>query len=202
MSEGKETFIKEETASGGVEKAIVAQMGADSGNVENNPELLSAIAEVGLTPDKFRKLVSEDFEDAREPYDETLQLNGITEEVHVRIAQIGGKQIEVAHCRRKEDSKESPSESDLQLRQNGSFYKIVFGLAGEGVLRLPKTTYPAGHLYVATTEADYVPFKKGTIAIIRAPTAWAFESSKSGLEYLYVSNPPYTSSLDTSAEKL
>lgn len=163
------------------------------------PEEASVEKEIVIPPKDFEKLVSGDFEDAREPYDETLTLNGIQEEVHVRFAQIGDQQVEIAHCRRKEDSKESPQEFDLQIRQNPSAYKIIVGLNGEGVLRLPKTTYPAGHLYAATKEFTDVPLRKGTVVVIPAGEAWAFESSKAGLEYLYISSPPYSSPSDTSA---
>jgi len=206
MSTEKGAFVKETNTYGGVEKAVVAQIGS--------AELLDALKGIGLAQDEFREIVSEDFEDVKEPSDETLIFNGIPEEVRVRTAQIGDKQIEVAHCRRKEDSKEPPSEFDLQLRHDGSAYhalagegsarsagsyKILVGLNGEGVLRLPKTSHPAGMLYAATAEADIVLLRKGTVAIIQAGAAWSFESSKGGLEYLYISYPPHSSSSDTSA---
>lgn len=192
-------YSKEEVISTGVvEKDLVVQEITD-------PKLQETLEEIGLSSDELRKVVNGEFEDTRDPIDEELTLNGITEKAHLRFAQIGDKLIEIAYCSRDEDSKEPPSEFDFQLRQKGSAYKILVGLKGEGVLNFPKVE-PAGlsqiHMYVPTDKGEDVPFKKGTVAIIQAPTAWSFQSSKAGLEYLYISYPKYNSSIDSTSVSL
>lgn len=197
---GEDAYLKEEKALGGAEKALVVQMGEDFANVERKSQLLDALEEVGLTADEFRVLVSGNFADAAKPYDEELPYNGIIEKDHVRIAQIGDKQVEVAHAVREEDSTKPSTGFDLQLRQKESAYKILVGLKGEGVLRLPKTAEPAGMIYVSTPEFEDIPFRRGTIALIHAPTAWSFESSKKGFEFLYISHPKFNDATDLVAE--
>lgn len=201
-----DTYSKEERSpTGALEKALVVQEVNDLDSIEQNPKLLGVLKEIDLTPDEFRKIVSGDYKDTRDPIDEELTLNGIMEKAHLRFAQIGDKLIEIAYCSREEDSKRFPSEFDFQFRQKGPAYKILVGLKGEGILRMPRVE-PAGlsqiHMYAPTDPGQDIPFKKGTIAVIQAPTAWSFQSSRAGLEYLYISFPKYSSSIDTTAQNI
>ena len=198
----EDTYIKDESTSGAVERALVVQMGEGFTKIEDNPSLLEEFKEIGLAPDEFRVLVSGNFNDAIEAHEGQSSFNGITEKFHVRVAQIGDKQIEIAHCSRDKDSVEPPSGFDLQLRQSDSAYKILVGLKGEGVLSFPKTAQPAGTsgMYITSSDTDKIPFHRGTIAIINAPTAWSFDSSKKGLEYLYISFPRHSHLADVVTE--
>ncbi len=201
MTEGK-FFREEKIPTGAAEKAAVFQT-EDPAHVESNPDLQKVLSEVGLTADDFRKLVTGEFEDAQPFYEEDLPFNGLTEHVRVRLAKVGGREIEVSECSRTEDSTAAPSSYDFQLRQAGPAAKILVGLGGEALLRLPKVE-PAGlsqiHLYALTGEFDDVAFHKGSVAIIQAPTTWSFESSKAGLRYLYISTPRHQEEIDKTVD--
>lgn len=193
-----EDFVKEEPGPGGIEKALVTQLSGDFVNIDNDPKLSGLFKEIGLTASDLKLLVAGNFPDAIEPVNEVITDGDIKEDVTVRVAQIGDKQIEVSRSRRR-DSTQTPSSFELQLRQKEPAYKILVGLEGEAVLRLPQTTYPRGMIYSATEAGDDIPFLKGTIAIIQAPTAWSFVSSQKNFEYLYISSPKHSSSQDTLA---
>jgi hypothetical protein len=195
---------KDDIAVGGKESALVFQAEGKGKftDIEKNPELLHELTQIGLTPDDFRHLISGTFEDIAEPLDEVLPFGDIEEHVRVRTTKIYEQRVEVSHCFREKASTQPPSTVDLQLRQKAPAVKILVGLEGEGVLRLPQTIEPAGMMYIATEEGKDIPFKKDTIAIIHAPTGWSFDSSQEKFEYLYMSFPPYSESRDTTAEIL
>ncbi len=189
-------YSKHFESPGGPEKALVFQAN-DFSEIALDIALSIKLERLGLSANELVTIIGGNFKDAQEPVDEVLTEGKIIENAKVRIAQFGERQFEVAYCKRSDTS--LPAEHELQYRQNGPAFKIIVGLAGEASLSIPKTAEPTGMLYSATKETENVPFKRGTIAIIEAPTAWSFGSSKGGFEYLYISSPKWDPSHDFKA---
>lgn len=193
------TYVKREAGHLG-EEAIVLQTSHQDSlvDIENDPLVTGALAEIGLTPDVFRRLVYGEFTDVVEPVREELTDGGITEDVLVRVARCNGRDIEVSVSQRS-NTAEPPSNFEMQKKGTGSSCKILAGLQGKAELRFPHVVDTAGFLYKATQSGDTVVFDEDSIAIIYAPTPWSFVSSEGDFTYVYISIPPYSSLQDTKA---